>query len=47
MDRPIDRLGFGVDPHDLVTRLALRTPEFLGLILGHRLAILTLPKFDR
>jgi hypothetical protein len=41
MERPIDRLGFGIDPHDLVTRFAFRTLEFLGLavrlVLGHRL----------
>jgi hypothetical protein len=34
MDRPIDRLGFGIDLHDFVTRLAFRTPELLSLILG-------------
>jgi len=39
IDRPIDRLGSRIDPHDFVTCPALRALELLGLILGHRLTI--------
>ena len=45
INRLIDRLGSRIDPHDFITCLALRTPELLGLLLGHRVAAFS--KFER
>src|SRR5262245_60401751 len=47
IDRPIDRLGSRIDPHDFVMCPALTALELLGLISGHRLAISGFSNFGR